>query len=434
MRERLIGCGIDFGTSNSAVAVAYEDRVEVVRVDVGATPSLPSVAFLHRDGERQAGAGAAARYFSVAAQRTSCGNCALAPYGISECRHYRRDGGCTDGRLVTGVKRDLGRVRGPATHSWAIDFMLSELAAVVVGTLKREAERRSGQPLERVVLGHPVVFPAAQDGIDGAQELALGQLREAAREAGFREIEFFPEPIAAVMDERLENGWLLSVDFGGGTYDIAVMRVVGGRPEVVGLGGVAVGGENIDEALFESKVGPALGIDSLPNWIANDMRSLAGARRLLMDPGVPGILNRIGGRPARTAAAILYGGFVFDFYKRLEAAKIALSERDGVHVSFHRRGIDLELDVTRAELETMASVELDTVIDSTRDALSAAGVAPDSVRRVLRTGGSSRMPAFGRRVAALCPSAQVEERDAFTGVARGLGVRAAQLWRETVPH
>jgi hypothetical chaperone protein len=428
MPERPIGCGIDFGTSNSAVAVAYDDRVEVVRVDATGTPSLPSVAFLHRSGERRAGAAAAARYFSVAADRTSCGGCALAPYGISECRHYRRDGGCSDGRLVTGVKRDLGRVRGPATHSWAIDFKLADLASVVVASLKQEAERTTGRSLDRVVLGHPVVFPAAQDGVQGAQRLATDQLRQAALQAGFQEVEFFPEPIAAVMDEQLDDGWLLSVDFGGGTYDVAVIRVDGGRPEVVGLGGVAVGGEQIDEALFESKVGPRLGTDRLPNWLANEMRSLAGARQLLMDPTLPAVLSKVGDSAAGIATAILYGGFVFDFYKALEAAKIALSESHHVRIDFHRPGIGLELGVSRQELETIASPELDAVVASTREALASAGVAPEAVGRVLRTGGSSRMPAFGRRLAELCPAAEVEERDAFTGVARGLGVRSGQLW------
>lgn len=428
MRDRLIGCGIDFGTSNSAVSLAYPERVEVVRMEEDRALSLPSVAFLHRDGERRAGSTAAARYFAVAAERTSCADCALVAYGFSDCRHYHRDGGCANGRLVTGLKRDLGRVTGTATHSWAIDFSLADLAAVIVATLKREAEERAGQALDRVVLGHPIVFPAALGGHAKAQELAHDQLRDAAQLAGFREVEFFPEPIAAVMDEELADGWVLSVDFGGGTYDVAVLRVEAGRPEVVALGGVPIGGEQVDEALFEARVAPALGLDRLPNWLSNEMRSLAGARQLLMDPRLPGVLVGIGTAAARTATAILYGGFVFEFYKALEAAKIALSDRAEVEVAFHRRGIHLDLSITRQALETIASPELDAVIDSTRAALAEAGVRPEQVDRVLRTGGSARMPAFQAQIGALCPAAIVEERDAFTGVARGLGIRARQRW------
>jgi hypothetical chaperone protein len=427
VRDRPVGCGIDFGTTNSALALAFADDVEVVGSGGRGVPALPSVAFLHREGEARAGEPAARRYFELAGARTSCGNCALAPYGISECRHYRPSGGCSDGRLVTGVKRDLGRMLGPATHSWARDFTLADLAAVIMTDLKREAEEVAGVPLERAVLGHPVVFPAAQD-VEGAQEHALDQLRAGADQAGFRDVDFFPEPIAAVLDEELDDGWLLSVDFGGGTYDVAVMRVEAGRPSVVGMGGVAVGGEQLDEALFEARVGPALGIDTLPAWLAADMRSLAGARQLLMDPFIPGALHRIGTPPARRAATILYGGFVFEFYKALEAAKIALSSRDQTQVAFHRDGLDLELSLTRRQLESIVGVELDAVMDATVDALDRAGVDPAEVGRVLRTGGSARMPAFGRRLAALCPSAVVEERDAFTGVARGLAMRARERW------
>lgn len=427
MGDRLIGCGIDFGTSNSALALAYEDQVEVVGVGGRGVPALPSVAFLHRDGERRAGTAAARRYYQLAGQRTSCQDCELARYGISECRHYRPSGGCSDGRLVTGVKRDLGRMTGPATHSWARDHTLADLAAVIMTTLKEEAEQIAGQRLHRVVLGHPVVFPAAQD-VEGAQELALGQLREAAVQAGFEDVDFFPEPIAAVLDERLDDGWLLSVDFGGGTYDVAVVRVRDGAPEVVGMGGVALGGEQLDEAIFEARIGPALGIDTLPAWLASDMRSLAGARQLLMDPLLPGVLARIGTPAARRASTILYGGFVFDFYKTLEAAKIELSDAEATRIEFHRSGLHLDLSITRRQLEGMVSVELDSVIDATADALARAGVEPGEVAKVLRTGGSSRMPAFGRRLAALCPSATIEERDAFTGVARGLASRARQRW------
>ena len=429
MSDRVIACGIDFGTTNSAVALALADGVRVVRVDTERRPSLPSVAHLHRDGERSAGEGAAARYYRTATDRTACAGCSLVEYGFSRCRHHRRDGGCADSRLVTGVKRDFGRVRGAATHSWAIDLTVGDLAAVILTALKGAADREAGRAVDRVVLGHPVVFPAARDAGGPVQQLALDQLREAATTAGFSEIAFFPEPIAAVLDEELDDGWVLSLDVGGGTYDVALLRVTAGHPEVVGLGGAVIGGEQIDEALFEARVGPALGFDSLPYWLANEMRSLAGARQLLMDPRLPGVLSGLGTAPARrAAAAILYGGFVFDFYKAMEAAKIRLSSHPAVDIRYHRPGIALDLTVRREELERIVAPELDAVVASTVAVLDEAGVRPAEVRRVLRTGGTSRMPAFVSRVAALCPTAAIEERDAFTGVARGLGVRARRLW------
>ncbi|HEX4216165.1 MAG TPA: Hsp70 family protein [Candidatus Dormibacteraeota bacterium] len=424
-----IGCGIDFGTSNSAVSVAYPDRVEVVRVETGGTPSLPSVAFLHRDGLRLAGVDAAERYFAVAAERTSCADCSLVAYGFSDCRHYQRDGGCADSRLVTGIKRDLGRMEGPVTHSWAVDFRVPDLAEAIMRGLRGPAGEHGGGAPFRCVVGHPVVFPAATDSASSAQELALSQLGEAARQAGFEEVEFFPEPIAAVMDEHLDDGWVLSVDFGGGTYDVALIRVEAGEPEVRALGGVAIGGEQIDEALFETRIAPAMGLDRLPNWLANELRSLAGARQLLMDPRLPGVLDGIGTAASRVASRILYGGFVFSFYKRLEAAKISLSSQREVRVEFHRQGVNLDLQVERGELEGVCSPELDRVIEATRETLQRAGLDGSEVGRVLRTGGSSRMPAFIRRIAELCPDARLEERDAFTGVARGLGARARQLWQ-----
>jgi len=116
-----IGCGIDFGTSNSAIAVAWPDRVEIVAAEPSA-PVLPSIVYLHRAGDRGAGEEAVERFFATGHVPTSCGHCALAPYGISECLQFRRDGGCNDARLLSGLKHDLAKSGFTGTNSWCTDF------------------------------------------------------------------------------------------------------------------------------------------------------------------------------------------------------------------------------------------------------------------------------------------------------------------------
>src|SRR5207302_942824 len=84
-------------------------------------------------------------------------------------------------------------------------------------------------------------------------------------------------------------------DFGGGTFDAAVLS--GGR--VTALRGTLVGGERLDQVIFETRVGPELGLDALPSWLFNEMRSLSGVGLLLADPGLPFLLERFGGPAAR---------------------------------------------------------------------------------------------------------------------------------------
>ncbi|MEP7105049.1 MAG: Hsp70 family protein [Chloroflexota bacterium] len=408
-----VGCGIDFGTSNSAIAVAWPDRVQVVAVEPAA-PTLPSIVYLHREGDRRAGREAVDRYFTTGHVRTSCGQCSLAPYGVSECLQFRRNGGCNDARLISGVKHDLAKPGFPGTNSWCTDFPVAELVAIVIRRLKAAAEAATGESLTRVVLGHPVVFAGAGD--TAAQAEGLARLRRAAELAGFRSVQFLAEPEAALAAAP-RAGVALAVDFGGGTFDAAVLQ----EGEVTALRGAAVGGERLDQVIFETRVGPELGLDALPNWLYNEMRSLRGVGRLLADPGIPFLLARFGGPAARTAQAVLFEGHAHDFYRAIEAAKIALSRQETAVADFHRPGVRLRVPVNRAFFEASIQPELETAEAVIRDVLAAAGVQPAAVDTVISTGGSSQVPAFQRRLEALFDSARIAHRDAFTSVVEGLG-------------
>jgi hypothetical chaperone protein len=423
-----IAYGIDFGTSNSAIAIAYRDRVEVVPAESGLPGlTLASVAYLHRDGDRRAGDAAIARYLAQGHLRHTCLHCPLVRYGAeTECRQATRNGGCQDTRLVTGVKRDLARTDFTGTHSWARDFELPELLSIVIERLKHSADEAGGADVKRLVLGHPVVF--AGMGLENrSHAAALDRLQAGARLAGFEEVEMFPEPAAAVLGEKLPEGYVLAVDFGGGTFDAAVIEVRGGTPSTLSLSGIDIGGERFDAALFETAVGPALGLTALPNWLYNEMGSRSGVRQLLSDPGVPKVLDKVGGPAAEVARAILFEGHAWEFYRAVEDAKIRLSNEESTRLRFMRRGVRLDVPLLRAQFEAVIRDDLVEVERVLLRAVAEAGLEPEQVTAVLRTGGSSRLPAFQARLEALFGD-RVTDRDTFTAVARGLGARAAAIW------
>jgi hypothetical chaperone protein len=428
--------GIDFGTSNSAVSIAYPDGVEVVSLagSEAAPRVLPSFVYLHRDGRREAGAEGVRTFLRSGHERTDCWRCPLAPYGWdTDCRQYRKGGGCNDARLLAGIKHEIAKAGFAGTNSWATDFSVPELVAVVLARLKREADAVSGADVKRVVIGHPVVFAGAdpENPSEGA-EVAFGRLREGARLAGFEEVELLPEPSAAVIGAEDHSGVELAADFGGGTFDAAVLDGRSATPRVTGLAGVAVGGETLDGVLFETRVGPELELDRLPSWLFRELRTQASVRLLMADPGIPDLLHRFGGRPAEVAARILFEGVAYDFYKAIEAAKIELSEGESARLAFEPLGLDVPL--RRAAFESAISPELDQVTAAVGAALAQAGVRAAEVDRVLLTGGSSQIPAFRDRLAALFGESKLERRDAFTAVVHGLGVRARELWGGAVPR
>ncbi len=431
--ELPLGYGIDFGTSNSSVSVAYADRVEVLALGRSGARTLPSFVYLHRAGRRAAGDEAVKTFLMSGHEKTDCWNCSLAPYGWdTDCRQYRKGGGCNDARLLSGVKHELAKLGFAGTNSWATDFSVGSLVSVVLQRLKREADASTGQGVGSVVLGHPVVFSGIDpDNRQGSEAEAFRRLEVAALEAGFDEVAFLPEPTAAVIDGHGEPGVEMAVDFGGGTFDVAVLDSRGGAPVVAATAGVAVGGEMLDGVLFETIIGPELGLDALPSWLFNELRTASSVRLLMADPGIPHILARVGGRAAEVAQAILYGGLAYDFYAAIEAAKIALSTDEATTLEFDALG--LSVAIRRNAFESKIRPELDLVGSTISTALASARITAGEVDRVLLTGGSAYIPAFRTDLSAIFGAEKLEQRDAFTAVVRGLGVRAQQLWADRKP-
>ncbi len=130
--------------------------------------------------------------------------------------------------------------------------------------------------------------------------------------------------------------------------------------------------------------------------------------------------------PRTSSGHCFSAGHAYEFYRAIEAAKIALSDAGTTDLEFAALGLHLEL--RRSTFESMIRPELDLIAATVKHALAEAGIATTEVDRVLLTGGSAYIPAFRNDLAAVFGSERLEQRDAFTAVVHGLGVRAQQLW------
>ena len=429
MSKGAVAYGIDFGTTNSSIAIASADSVSVLPIPGGSVATcLPSIIYLHRNGNKGAGMDAVEQYLVTGSYKTRCVSCSLGPR-VTDCKQYRPVGGCQDSRLMYGLKGDLGYPSFDRTHSWAMDFTLPSLISVVLRRLKVLADRQSGADVRRAVFGYPVAF-AGTEGPDFEmrQQLALDRLQEAGKEAGFREIDFYPEPAAAVVNESIDDGLILSLDFGGGTFDAAVVQYRAGRGEIIALQGAAVGGTRFDELLFESKVGPALGWRELPHRLQPELRTLGGVRWLLTDKTAQMELADCRAPAARLFEKIIFGGFAYGFYQAIEAAKIALSTQEEVTIRFVRPGINISIPVARDEFEALIRRDLALVQEVISATLKQANASPDDIQLVLRTGGTGSIPAFVSGLEQTFGKSKVESRPAFTSVVHGLGLRAQEVW------
>lgn len=444
-----VAYGIDFGTTNSSIAVAYRDRVDVVPVEKGNLPDiLPSIIYLNRDRNRAVGQEAVEQFLITGSMKTLCGGCELVQVfqgqRETDCRQYKPGGNCLNARLISGIKSDLSETDLVATHSWATDFTLPELVAVILRRLKRDADRFTGSDVRRLVIGHPVVFVGAEGtNYQERQGLAENRIQQAARLAGFQEVVLLDEPSAALTGETLPEGIAVATDFGGGTFDVSVIKFSPDGGDVLALAGAEIGGEDFDRLLFDAKVAPALGLDreyevrpgvwrNLPGWLRSRLATLNGLRALLSDPLTASTLSEYrrapGGKILAPVDGILYSGYAYAFYRAIEDAKITLSSEDSARIDFIRPGIDLTIPIHRVEFEQLISASMNAVSECILRALDDAGVDPQQVSLVLRTGGSSSIPAFVRILEELFDPSVIRERPVYTTVVRGLAMHALGHW------
>jgi hypothetical chaperone protein len=225
--------GLDFGTSNSGVAVFDGQRVRLLPVDPkNVLPEvIKSVLYITKDYRTYLGQEAVENYYrdNVNRQRRFVKQWA----GEIEYRgadmFYMRDifvyvDELKPGRLLQYLKTALRKDNYNGTQIFERYYSVGDLAQTYLSLLKERAEGVLGETIDAVTLGRPVKFSESPELDHKAQET----LREAAHEAGFKEVDFEFEPIAAALFyeqsiTKPEN--VVIFDFGGGTLDIAVMRL-----------------------------------------------------------------------------------------------------------------------------------------------------------------------------------------------------------------
>jgi hypothetical chaperone protein len=419
MTEQPIAYGIDFGTSNSLISVARPNSVEVVDLGSRRVPqNLPSAIYLNADGNRAAGDQAIEQYLVSAGVRS---------------------------RLLVGIKSDLSDSWLKGTSSWGMSWTLSDLVEVIMRSLKRAADAHVGNGVDRVVLGHPVAFIGSEGpDYERLQGLAMERLLQAARQAGFSEIETLEEPAAAIQEEELPSGLVVALDFGGGTFDVAVVDYRPDEAEVIALRGAAIGGERFDQLLFNAKVATELGLHDqytasdgtthrLPNRVRANSRALLDLQGLLSDPTLRDILQRFrtyaNGENLVMFERLLYEGFAYHFYEAIEESKIRLSSESETSISFHRSGLDVEIPITRAEFDALIEHDIGLLQETIVAALADAGIEAGAVDRVVQTGGSSAIPLFADMVRSVFPDSDLQQRPPFTTVVEGLGYYAQGIWQ-----
>lgn len=412
-------CAIDFGTSNSAVALPDGASMRLAPVE-GAYTTLPTAVFFNTDEHTR-----------------EFGRAALAAYV---------DG--FDGRLMRSMKSILGSPLAETTTDLGDGSAIryTDVIATFLAHLKQCAEACAGSPIARAVLGRPVFFV---DDDPRADALAQRQLEAAARSIGLSEIHFQYEPIAAAFDyeSRLaEEGLVLVADIGGGTSDFSLVRVgpdrmarIERKDDVLAHHGVHVAGTDFDRRVELTAILPEFGYRALdpegremPNRIYFDLATwhlintvytpkrvteLKLMRHLFCDTRQHDRLMRVVERRLGHALAA-----------RAEEAKIGVAAGGETMIDLEEVEEGLRLAFDEAQLIEAGIEETRRIVEAARETVRTGGVAPREVSAVYFTGGSTGLAFLSNTLAAAFPEARPVFGDRLASVATGLGIHARRLF------
>jgi hypothetical chaperone protein len=437
--------GIDFGTTNSSLA----------RFNGKDTRLLPSMIYITRAHEVVTGFGAARRYIDenvgrpVRYEKRYVGDLEIvvastggSPIIYNEAIYAYEDVEAP-GRLLQSVKTALRDESYQGTFIFKAHYSLEKLISLLLSHMKAQAERQLDAEVSRVVVGRPVMF-SEDDEIDA---LAQEKLTGAARLAGFEEVSFELEPIAAAYAYHVQASArqvALVFDFGGGTLDFTIVRLGGAHPpEVIATHGVLLGGDDIDRRIVravEKYFGagttyrPGLGGQELPfpRHITNhiqDWQTLLELAQPEHDRIIRAALQT-GSDQVRIKAlrSLINNNLGFSLRNEAEQVKIELSDR--LFSTFKFRGPDIHLfeHYARSRLENQLRATLARINAGLDELLHQADMTASQVDVVLRTGGSASIPLYIRLLEERFGARKVIAQDAFTSITAGLAIVAHERY------
>ncbi|HVZ60803.1 MAG TPA: Fe-S protein assembly chaperone HscA [Terriglobales bacterium] len=376
MAQELI-VGIDLGTTNSLVGYMAGDQPIVIPGEDGSN-LVPSIVALNEsatDPASQIVVGNPARKYLVeSSERAVYSVKRLMGRGIEDIGEELR-------LFPFHLAENLAPGEVLRIKLGGKEYTPPEISAFILRQLKRNAERFLGQPVKKAVVTVPAYF-------NDAQRQAT---KDAGRIAGLEILRLVNEPTAAALAyglDRKHEGIIAVYDFGGGTFDISILRLREGIFEVIATNGdTHLGGDDIDNLLI------AIALDDIRGDMKLDLR-----------------------RDAGTLQAVR---------KAVIEAKIALSSQPVTILDADLPGgKKYQREITREQFETLIAPVLDRTLGPCRQALKDAGLKPEQVDEVVLVGGSTRIPRVRQLVEQLFQRTPHSELNPDEVVALGAAVQA----------
>jgi hypothetical chaperone protein len=405
---------VDFGTSNSLLTYV-SDSGEIVPVPLDPESGLVLRSLLYTPEKN--------KWF----------------FGSEAISEYVNHEG--EGRFFRSIKKFLPEPGYSGTSVHNRNLGISELVATFLGEMKKRADKFTGKKVESIILGRPALYSLDKD----SDQLAQDRMQKAAELAGFKEVIFCPEPIAAGLDYQTadkKEKIVLITDFGGGTSDFTLMKFHKGtysQDDILGLSGVFIAGDVLDGVMMRDFISPHFG-SQFEYKLPGSTNVLQFPRNLLKKICSPAHithlrekdtweflqhikafgLSELDQRRMKNLLTLVECQLGFPLFHEIEKVKVALGKTADSDFSYGFLDMQVDQNVTASGYRISVRPTVQEVMDVMMDVFKQSNLSVSDVDEVVLTGGTSQFPLIKEELTRIFGKEKLSEHNIYQSVVNGL--------------
>lgn len=367
-------------------------------------------------------------------------------FGKEAIKEYINHDG--EGRFFRSVKKFLPETSYSGTIVFNKTLGISDIVAVFLGEMRKRANAFTGEKVEKIVLGRPALYS-----LDPKEDqLAQDRMQKAAEIAGFKEVLFCPEPVAAGLDysdKSSSEKIILIADFGGGTSDFTLMKVHAGtysKEDILGLSGVFKAGDALDGVMMKDFIAPHFGsrfeykipggnnILTFPRQLLHKMCSPAHITHLrerdtweFLQHIQKFALSKEGEQQMHQLFTLVECQLGFPVFNEIESTKVKLGSSAEATFKYLYPGIDIEEIISKTNYQTSITPMVEDIMASMNEVFKQSGLNPSQVHQVCLTGGTSQLPLIRSTLSDIFGTDKLVEYNIYQSVVNGLARYAQKL-------
>lgn len=369
-------------------------------------------------------------------------------FGENAITEYSENDG--EGRFLRSLKKFLPDPGFNGSEIHNKKYKIEDMIAVFLREMKKRADKFTGINVENVIMGRPAKYSLDPE----CDQLAEDRMKKACELAGFKNIHFCPEPLAAGLDFDKNNSdkkIVLIADFGGGTSDFTLMKLHEGQysqDDILGLSGIYKAGDALDGemmlkfiskhfgAKFEFKLPMSDKTLSFPRALLKKICSPAHITHLreketwnYLKTIHPFAKDEESKKQLNQLFALVEWQLGYTIFQKIEDSKIAICSEniDPHHFIFNHVDIEIEENIVKSNYNEAMNNTVNPIIDSMLEVFSQSGLSPSDVDEVVLTGGTAQFTQIQNRLNEIFGKEKLIEHDIYQSVVGGLSQYALML-------